>query len=521
VGDRFRSVGRGLAVLVLAVAAVGVGYVLHGCLQEQPAEGAQARAAQGGPAEKDVLFWTCSMHPQIRQPGPGKCPICHMDLVPVRKAAGSVAGTRTLTTTPEAAALMGVQTSPVERRFVTAEVRLVGKVTYDETRVRYLTAWVAGRLDRLYVDYTGVEVRKGDHMVSLYSPELVSAQEELLQALKAEVELSASDIPTIRESATATAAAARKKLQLLGLKEEQVQEIVKRGSPTTQVTIYAPLGGTVIEKNGAEGMYVEVGTRIYTIADLSKVWVKLDAYESDLVWLRYGQKVTFTTEASPGETFQGWIAFIDPIVDDKTRTVKVRVNVPNAERKLKPEMFVRGLVRASVAASGRVMDPDLAGKWICPMHPEIVKDKAGQCDICGMDLVTSEALGYLPAVPKEEERPLVIPVSAALVTGVRAVVYVEDPKASEPTFEGREIVLGPRAGDYYVVRLGLEEGELVVTRGSFKIDSALQIQAKPSMMNPEGGGAAGGGHHHGGQAPAPPASGGGAQTPAPGGHVHE
>jgi len=235
----------------------------------------------------------------------------------------------------------------------------------------------------------------------------------------------------------------------------------------------------------SEGIYVQTGTQIYTVADLSQVWVKLDAYESDLAWIRYGQQVQFTTESYPGETFRGWISFLDPVLDSVTRTVKVRVEVPNPDGKLKPEMFVRAVVASRVGQGGKVMEPNLAGKWICPMHPSIVKPQAGACDICGMDLVTTESLGYVVARGSEAS-PLVIPDTAPLVTGKRAVVYVKKPDAQIPTFEGREVVLGPRAGRYYLVASGLQEGEQVVTNGGFKIDSALQIQAKPSMMNPPG-----------------------------------
>jgi Cu(I)/Ag(I) efflux system membrane fusion protein len=235
-----------------------------------------------------------------------------------------------------------------------------------------------------------------------------------------------------------------------------------------------------------EGMYVNTGTPIYTVADLSQVWVRLDAYESDLPWIRYGQTLTFSTEAYPGEVFKGWISFIAPMLDPRTRTVKVRVNVPNPDGRLKPEMFVHALVTSQIAQGGKVMDPNMAGEWICPMHPSVVKDEKGTCDICGMDLVTTESLGYV-AAEAAGPLPLVIPATAPLITGKRAVVYVKQPDTELPMFEGREVVLGPRAGDYYVVVSGLSEGELVVTHGNFKIDSALQIQAKPSMMNPEGG----------------------------------
>lgn len=443
-----------------------------------------APAAAQEPAEETV--WTCSMHPQIKMPDPGLCPICNMELIPLVQdtADDVVGGFVQFTASPAAAALMDVQTAPVERKFVTANVRMVGKVEYDETRVEYITAWVPGRLDRLFVDYTGVPVRKGDHMVYLYSPELLSAQEELLQAIKAVEGVEQSRSEMIREMTAGTVNAAREKLRLLGLTEAQISEIEQRGTASDHITIYSPTGGIVVHKNAREGMYVDTGTRIYTVADLSHVWVKLDAYESDLAWLRYGQTVEFGTVAYPGKTFEGTISFIDPMLDPMTRTVNIRVDVPNPQGLLKPDMFVKAVVHAEVAAAGKVMDPDLAGKWICPMHPSEIEDQPGDCGICGMPLVRTESLGYVSIGPEQADKPLVIPASAALVTGKRAVVYVQVPDAEKPTFEGREVVLGPRAGDYYLVESGLEEGQMVVTKGNFKIDSALQIQAKPSMMMP-------------------------------------
>jgi len=420
-----------------------------------------------------------------------------MELIPMPESLAAETAPRELVVSAAAAKLMEIQTSPVERRFAANQVRMVGKIQYDETRVRQITAWVPGRLDRLYVDFTGTTVRKGDHLVSLYSPDLISAQAELLQAMKASQnagEAGASDY--LARSAASTLQAAREKLRLLGLTPGQIEEIEQSGRPVTHLTIYSPMGGVVIQKMANEGMYVGTGTQIYTVADLSQVWVKLDAYESDLQWIRYGQQAEFTTEAYPGQVFNGWISFIDPVLDPQTRTVKVRVDVPNPDGRLKPEMFVRAVVGSAVAQGGMVMDPDLAGKWICPMHPSVVKTEPGQCDICGMDLVTTESLGYV-AADMPEQVPLVIPHTAPLITGKRAVVYVQKPDAELPTFEGREVVLGPRAGGFYLVESGLNQGERVVTNGNFKIDSALQIQARPSMMNPEGG-VAPGGHEHAG-----------------------
>ncbi|MHB8860853.1 MAG: efflux RND transporter periplasmic adaptor subunit [Pirellulaceae bacterium] len=587
--EKLRNFGRrhaGKLLLLQAILLLGLGYywasATRGSHEVQPAS---RRDTTGVSREADApSAWTCSMHPQIRQPNPGDCPICGMDLIPVAKSSG---GMRTLTISPEARALMSIETAPVERRYVSHAIRMVGKVDYDETKLGYITAWVSGRLDRLYVDYTGVQVNKGDHMAYVYSEELYSAQQELIQTVQFSQERSRpSDIGGVN-----LLESAREKLRLLGLTEAQIKEIEEQKTPTTHLTIYSPVSGIVIEKLKQEGERVKLGDRIYTIADLSLVWVHLDAYESDLPWIRYGQDVTITTEAYPGDEFEGRIAFIQPVLNDKTRTVKVRVNVPNVDGKLKPEMFVRATVEPKVAAGGRVMDPSLAGKWIGPMHPEIVRDEPGDCPICGMPLVRAESMGYVTPETDEQPPPLVIPYLAALPTGTRAVVYVELPPIhsavepafqtlsavveggkldeireafaaftrmldrpydqpgtqyakhlwsgaadrlgaralegqraksvadaerifgqvealmnevreqfaplGQPTFEGREIVLGPRAGDFYLVRHGLEEGELVVRQGNFKIDSEIQIQAKPSMMTPEGGGGSSG-HDHAG-----------------------
>lgn len=443
--------------------------------------------------------WTCSMHPQIIKPGRGKCPLCGMDLIPLKSSGKQMTGLRQLVISPSARALMNLQVTPVERRFVETEVRMVGKVDYDETRLKHITAWVPGRLDRLFVDYTGVQVNKGDHMVNIYSEQLYSAQQELIEAVRSAREREGEP----RSNFFATGGvdllnSVREKLRLLGLTPEQIAKIEKQTKPEDHTLINSTMSGIVIEKMKQQGDRVQTGERIYTVADLNQVWILMDAYESDLIWLRYGQDVTFTTEAYPGDQFHGRIAFIDPVLNDRTRTVKVRVNVPNENGRLKPEMFVRAVVKANVAAGGRVIDADLAGKWVSPMHPEIVKNEPGSCDICGMPLVRAESLGYVSAIEARGAAPLVIPASAPLLTGTRAIVYVEMPKTKEPTFEGREIILGPRAGDHYLVKHGLNEGELVVTSGNFKIDSALQIQAQPSMMTPEGGG--GGGHDHGGGA---------------------
>ncbi|MFP4499539.1 MAG: efflux RND transporter periplasmic adaptor subunit [Candidatus Hydrogenedentota bacterium] len=480
------------ALAGILVAGLMGGYFFASWNTPVPAPTAEPGHEETKAAESSTT-WTCSMHPQIRQSEPGQCPICAMDLIPASEA-GEEAGTgpREFQTTADAVALMQVETAPVVRRFVEAEVHMVGKVDYDETRLAYITAWIPGRIERMYADFTGTLVRKGDHMVDIYSPELLSAKEELRRAKKARDQISASAPPALQETARSTLDAVRNKLRRWGMTDAQITRAEEGNATTDSITIYAPGGGTVIERNGQEGMYVDTGERIYTIADLDKVWVQLEAYESDLPWIHFGQMTTFTTEAYPGETFEGAIAFIDPTLNPRTRTVDVRVNVPNEKRRLKPGMFVRAVVQSKLAKGGRVMDPALAGKWISPMHPEIVKDGPGTCDICGMDLVPAEELGYVSADPGAEDIPLIIPATAPLITGRRAVVYVEVPNKERPTFEGREVVLGQRAGEHYIVRSGLEEGERVVTEGNFKIDSALEIQAKPSMMSMPGGAIIGG-----------------------------
>ena len=390
--------------------------------------------------------------------------------------------------------LIQLETAPVERKWVTREVRLVGKIDYDETRLKHITAWVSGRVDRLYVNYTGIRVNQGDHMVSLYSPELLSAQEELIQAARSLDRLRGSTSTIVKRSSERSVQAARDKLRLLGLTSTQVGQIEKRGQADEQVTIYAPIGGIVVEKQINEGMYVDTGTEIYTIADLSRLWLYLDAYESDLPWLRYGQQVAFQAEAFPGEEFHGVVSFVQPFLDERTRTVRVRVNVENPDLRLKPGLFITATIQAQISDQGTVVGPSYTGQYICPMHPEVIREVAGNCSICGMTLVLADSLPLLGH--SHEHRagpPLVIPASAPLITGKRAIVYVQKPDTG--TYEGRTVTLGPRAGDYYVVKAGVHEGERVVSSGSFKIDADLQIQGKRSMMNPHGG-RAGGTHAH-------------------------
>ena len=462
-----KMVRWGWIIPVIAALTIGIwgGYLARGS-----SRGAETHSLS--PAA--VTEWTCSMHPQIKLPKPGKCPICGMDLIPLKSDTVSSDDKKpVIELSPYAEKLAEVSTVPVVRKFVFAEIRMVGKIAFDEYTMAYITARMPGRIDKLYVNYTGIAVKKGDHIAEVYSPDLLVAQQELLQSLKYAKTSKSDDKFAVR-----ILNSVKEKYRLWGFSDEQIQEIIQRGTVSDHLTITAPISGIVIEKAVMEGQYFEKGEKLFAIADLNELWVNLDAYETDIPWIKYGQDVEFTTEACPGKIFKGKIAFIQPVLDEMTRTTKIRLNVDNRGGLLKPGMFVRAVLRAEMAEDGKIMNDTLAGKWISPMHPEIIKDSPGYCDICGMPLVSAESLGF---ADKNLKPPLVIPVSAPLLAGKRAVVYIAVP-GKKGRYEGREIRLGAKAGDFYIVEAGLKEGENVVVSGNFKIDSAMQIHGKPSMM---------------------------------------
>ncbi len=472
-----------VAVLLFALGlAYGVGRCTGGFAGHEGAESGPSPVASG---EDEIKYWTCSMHPQIKLPKAGQCPICFMDLIPVGSGQGQDTGAATLELSPRARELARIETTEVEARQIEHEIRMVGKVAVDETRVTYISSYFPGRIDRLFVDYTGILVRKGDHLAEIYSPDLLTAQREYILALEAversrartdQSDLDAASVRSVLESA-------RRKLELWGIPKDEIDRLAGERKPSDHIRIDSPMEGWVVDRMGFEGMYVETGTRIFTLADLSSVWVMLDAYELDIGFIRLGQQVEFETEANPGRTFHGRVTFIDPVLRPQTRTLNVRLNVENPDLKLRPEMFVRARLKVELGAGGAVVGSPLAGKYVCYMHPEIVKDGPGQCDLCGMDLVPAESLGFIDTA-QVEPKALAVPQTAVLLTGTRAVVYVEKPQKDRPAYQGRVVELGPRAGDYYIVKSGLAEGERVVTRGAIMIDSALQILAEPSMMQP-------------------------------------
>jgi len=431
---------------------------------------------------KTSTKWTCSMHPLIRQDNPGLCPICNMDLIPL-VAGNSDGGLREISVSAEASSLLDLRVSPVVRAAAVVDVQMFGKIDFDERNTVTTTARMSGRLDRLYADFTGTTVSQGDEIAEIYSPELIVAQHTLIRA---RIDWLQAKSTSERTSMLKMLESAREKMRLLNLSDLQIASIEKQKKPSDHITLLAPQSGIIVNLNVKEGQYVKTGDPLFAIADLKSVWLKMEAYETDLPWIRYAQDVTFSVEAIPEKVFHGPIAFIDPQLDPMRRIIKVRVNVDNKDLLLKPGMFANATVHSKVALNGKVLSANLAGKWISPMHPEIVKDGPGECDICGMPLVPAEELGFI-APEGPVKTPLLIPVSSVLRTGQRAVVYVRLPGKQEPVFEGREIVLGPRAGNFFIVRNGLSEGELVVTQGAYKLDSELQIKAKPSMMNPNAG----------------------------------
>lgn len=477
----FRRNPSGVLVLVVAVAFLAGWYV--GLPPRQSDDGDHDHAT--------VTVWTCSMHPQIRQPNPGLCPICSMELIPLVSGgqAGGAGALRALSVSADAAALMDLRVSPVLRAPANAHVELFGKIAYDERNVNTTAARIGGRLDRFYIDYTGTGVRKGDHIAEIYSPDLFVAQQDLIQAARGVEQAREAGTEAALQTQQRLLNSARERLRLLQLTDQQINAIERKSEPDDHVTLFAPQDGIVIRRHVTEGAYIKTGDPLFAVAGLDTVWLNLEAYENDLPWLHFAQDVAFTVNALPGEIFHGRIAYIDQELDAMRRVVRVRVNVNNSDRLLKPGMFARATVDAKVAADGKVIDPGLAGKWISPMHPEIMSDSPGQCSICGMDLVPAEQLGFVGSAgaASAQANPLLVPASALLKTGERAVVYVRTGAFPEAQFEGREIVLGPRAGVHYIVRSGLAEGDMVVTRGAFKLDSELQIRARPSMMNRDAG----------------------------------
>lgn len=418
-------------------------------------------------AEEQKEVYTCSMHPQVRLPNPGKCPICGMTLVRAEET-GSMGNEKEgtiLQLSEHARAMASVESVAVVLMRLAHEVHAVGKVAYNETALSTITTRVDGYAERLYVNFTGIDVNKGDHLADVYSPDLVVAQQELLVALRS------GETGTLLDSTLL-------KLSRWGLSDEQLQTLMKNRKVTERVTLFSPISGTVIARNITQNGAFKAGDPLYQIANLDTVWVYLDVYESQLPWLHYGQKVQLVTESLPGREFEGMVTFVSPIVYEESRTIKVPVHIENKDHDLKPGMFMSAAIKAVFSSSGRPAATGVEGKFTCPMHPQILQETRGQCPLCGMDL---------KQIPKrldaKHDQVLAIPATAVLDSGKRKLVYVE---REHGVFVGREIVVGPRAGEYYPVLSGLSEGERVAVRGNFLLDSQAQISGAGSLFYPRG-----------------------------------
>ncbi len=264
----------------------------------------------------------------------------------------------------------------------------------------------------------------------------------------------------------------------------QIEELEAAGKANSRLHLCAPISGTVIEKVAVEGEYVKTGQVIYRLADLSTVWLMLQLFPEDAATIRYGQKVEAEVQSLPGHTFAGRVAFIDPTVDPQTRTVGVRVVIPNDEGLLRVGDYAHATIAVPLGVSGKQLaetyDPELADKWIGPRHPHIIESAPGKCPICGSELIAATRLGFTNR-PTQSGQALVVPRDAVLLVGQHSVVYVE----TEPGhFEIRRVVLGPSAGDDVAILSGIQEGTQVACSGNFLIDSQMQLAGKPSLIDP-------------------------------------
>jgi len=431
----FKSIGK-RDIIIIAIALI-VGLSL-GAVFFGPSTGDKHEGHNHSETEIiDKTTYTCSMHPQIRQNEPGDCPICGMDLVPLTTIdTGEETDPNEIQMTQSAIKLAEVQTFIVKHGAPQKSIYLLGKVKPDERNIAAITARFGGRIEKLYINYKGQNVKKGQKLASIYSPDLNTAQRELIEALK------------YKESNPSFYKATRSKLKLWDLSEEQINTLELEGEPGIYFDILSPISGTVTRRDVAIGDYVKEGSSLFEVIDLSRVWIMFDAYETDLPWMRINDKIEFTLQSLPGKTYAAKVSYIDPFIDANTRVAQVRIEIRNPGLKFKPEMFVNGILQSNIA---------------------------------------------------ENSKELLIPKTSILWTGKRAVVYVKVPDRETPSFIYREIELGPEAGSFYVVAQGLNEGEEIASNGVFKIDASAQLAGKPSMMNPSAdGGKVSTGHNHGG-----------------------
>lgn len=363
-------------------------------------------------------IWTCSMHPQIRQPEPGDCPICGMDLIPLEENANE--NPLVFTMSDNAVKIANIQTT-VLGESVNSENGIVisGKIKSDETVSSSIVTHVAGRIEKLYISYTGQSVSQGQKVADIYSPQLIAAQKELIEANK------------VKSTNSTLYQAAYNKLKNWKLNDKQIQSILDSETIIETFAIYAQFSGVVKTKKVSVGDYLKEGGVLFDIQSLSKVWAVFDAYETDIANINVGDPIVFTTTSYPDEQFTAKINFIDPLINPSTRTVSVRANVQNLNSKLKPDMFINGRIERT----------------------------------------------------PNQKSTLLVPKSAVLWTGKRSVVYLKLPNEAVPSFEYKNIEIGETIGDSYIVISGLKPGDEVVTNGAFVIDASAQLNNQASMMN--------------------------------------
>jgi Cu(I)/Ag(I) efflux system membrane fusion protein len=461
----------GLLVVVMLLAAYWDDIKAH---VERWTHRAEPAPAAGAAATE----YFCPMHPQVVRDAPGSCPICGMNLS--KRAKGEAQKlpegvTARVQFSPLRIAQGGIRTSAVEWKPLERGIESAGFVEYDERKLARITARFPGRVESLAVDFTGTTVEKGKPLARIYSPEVFAAEESLRTASKGLRDAKAAPKPDAKsvELAETLRSAARSRLSLWGLTDEQLDEIEKADATASTIDVLAPISGVVTKKAVVVGDYVAEGAALFDVADLSDVWVKARVFEADLGVVAVGQKVTATSTAFAGETFEGTVAFVDPFLDKATRTAALRIDVPNPAGRLRPGMFVNATVRvrlADVEPFKSMSRPSGDAKprvvYTCPMHPDVVQDVPGDCPKCGMHLEKKD----VPAVGSSDV--LAVPETAVVDTGKRKVVYVE---SAPGVFDAREVVLGPRAGVFFPVVKGLDAGMRVATAGSFLIDAETRL----------------------------------------------
>lgn len=370
-------------------------------------------------SEQKKALYHCPMHPDYTSDKPGECPICGMTLVPVEEEKMEMPQ-GSIIISPEKQQLIGVTFGNAEFREMELNIRTVARFTYDETRVVYINTKFEGWIEKLYVDYTGKLVRKGEPLFSIYSPELVSAQEEYLLALRAKEYFGSKAYSEVKSGSDTLLEVAKRRLIYWDINEEQIKELERTGKVLKSMIFYAPFTGFVIEKNILQGKHVMPGENLYKIADISNIWALADIYEHELPLISTGQSVIVELPYFPGEEFSGKITYVYPYLEWETRTVKARIELSNKDFRLKPEMYGNVNIKLDIG------------------------------------------------------KKLTIPESAVIDSGERKIVFVG---RENGVFEEREVKLGVKAGDYYEVLEGVNEGERVVTSANFLIDSESRLKS--------------------------------------------